>query len=65
MYEVTFSQVSNESAQRTLAAEQARGGLSLDEVTALCAEHGVSATLLDAAGFTKGYVKADGSYVLS
>ncbi|MEY5061747.1 MAG: hypothetical protein RIS45_1668 [Planctomycetota bacterium] len=65
MYEVSFTQASDESARNTLASEQERGGLSLNEVIALCTDYGVGAKLLDESGFTKGYVHADGTYSLT
>ena len=59
-----------ETNEETTAAEanwlaDFDGENSLEVIVEACQSCGVDATLLDAAGFTKGYVKADGSYQLS
>ena len=63
-YCATYNQIeaTDEITANTIAAIE--GPQTLQEIRETCAALGVSATLRNEQGFTKGYVQTDGSYSL-
>lgn len=64
-YSVTFIGAETREAYDATEGADGNDALTLAEVIDRCESYGVRAQLRDAAGFSKGFVGADGNYTLT